>query len=195
MGSSRLLFRFAKEGDGRYLSHRDLMRLFERALRRAGLPLRMSQGFNPHPKLSILAALPVGVEADDEALDVEFASELPAAHAFAQLAAQMPSRVRLLSAEALPEGARPRVESLVYEAELPEGCGIGAAEVERFLPRPALRAISIEGGRLRFELAASADRATPRAKDVLAELLGGKPAEAARVKVRRLKVNLAIAQR
>jgi hypothetical protein len=195
MAFSRLLFRFAKEGDGRYLSHRDLMRLFERALRRAGLPLSMSQGFNPHPKLSILAALPVGVEADDEALEVEFAAELAAAEAFARLSGQMPRGVRLVSAEALPEGARPRVESLVYETELPERCGIGAAEVKRFLPRPALRAMTLEGRRLRFEVEASPDRATPRAKDVVAELLHAGAEDLARVRLRRLKVNLAIPQR
>lgn len=50
----------------RYISHLDLMRLFTRALRRARLPVKITQGFNPHPKLSIKRALKLGVESDCE---------------------------------------------------------------------------------------------------------------------------------
>ncbi|HUT36224.1 MAG TPA: TIGR03936 family radical SAM-associated protein [Planctomycetota bacterium] len=212
MSSSRILFRLAKKGEARYLSHRDLMRLFERALRRAGLPVRMTQGFNPHPKLGILAALPVGVEAEAEALEVEFEPPIAASEARERLAAQLPGGLLLNSAATLPDGVRPRVETVVYEAELPEGCGLTPADVDRFLARdavvvqrgsgperteldlrPALRAMSLEGGRLRFELAV-ADRGTPRASEVLAELLGGGSEALARTRVRRTQVNLALAQ-
>ena len=88
MDPQRLLFRFRKEGQARFLSHHDLMRLFERALRRAALPLRMSQGYHPHPRLSILSALPLGLEADDEALEVQLQPPLPPAEALARLRAQ-----------------------------------------------------------------------------------------------------------
>ena len=211
MSFSRILFRFAKEGEARYLSHRDLMRAFERALRRAGLPVSMSQGFNPHPKLGILAALAVGVEAQDEALDVEFQPAVPADEAGDRLAAEMPRGLRVLSAATLPEGTRPRVESVVYEAELSASCTPGPSEIERFLAqaaiavrrgsgaeqaevdiRPALRAMSVEGGRLRFEVAV-AERGTPRASEVLAALLGAGAAASQQARVRRTKVNLAIA--
>ena len=50
----------------RYISHLDLMRLFMRALRRAELPLKMSEGFSPHPKLSFKRALKLGVESQHE---------------------------------------------------------------------------------------------------------------------------------
>ncbi len=59
-------FVFAKRGLMRYISHLDLMRLFMRASRRAGLPLKISQGFSPHPKISIERALKLGVESDSE---------------------------------------------------------------------------------------------------------------------------------
>jgi radical SAM-linked protein len=209
---SRILFRFAKKGDARHLSHRDLMRLFERALRRGGLPVRMSQGFNPHPRLSILAALPVGIEAEDEALELEFEPPVPASEARGRLAAQLPRGIALHAAHTLPEGVRPRVASVAYEAELPEGLPeLGQADVARFLAReaigvsrgsgseraevdlrPALRAMSVEGRRLRFELAV-ADRGTPRASEVLAALLGAGPAALAAARVRRIQVNLALA--
>ena len=50
----------------RYISHLDLMRLFTRAMRRAELPLKMSEGFSPHPKLSLKRALKLGLESEDE---------------------------------------------------------------------------------------------------------------------------------
>ncbi|MFC1805075.1 TIGR03936 family radical SAM-associated protein [Candidatus Omnitrophota bacterium] len=50
----------------RYISHLDLMRLFTRAMRRADLPLKMTQGYSPHPKFSIKRALKLGLESDNE---------------------------------------------------------------------------------------------------------------------------------
>lgn len=53
-------------GEMRFISHLNLMRLFERALRRARLPVRITQGFNPHPKISIKRALKLGIESKTE---------------------------------------------------------------------------------------------------------------------------------
>ncbi len=50
----------------KFISHLDLMRLFMRAVRRAGLPIKMSEGFSPHPKISLKRALKLGVESDNE---------------------------------------------------------------------------------------------------------------------------------
>ena len=50
----------------KYISHLDLMRLFMRSLRRAELPIKITQGFNPHPKFSIKRALKLGVESENE---------------------------------------------------------------------------------------------------------------------------------
>jgi radical SAM-linked protein len=57
---------FTKKGLMRFISHLDLMRLFSRAIRRAGLPVKMTEGFSPHPKLSINRALKLGLESDNE---------------------------------------------------------------------------------------------------------------------------------
>ena len=59
-------FIFSKKGLMRYISHLDLMRLFMRAMRRADLPLKMTEGFSPHPKLSLKRALKLGLESDNE---------------------------------------------------------------------------------------------------------------------------------
>ena len=62
----KISFIFSKKGLMRYISHLDLMRLFMRAMRRAELPLKMTEGFSPHPKLSLKRALKLGVESECE---------------------------------------------------------------------------------------------------------------------------------
>jgi len=57
---------FAKKSLMRFVSHLDLMRLFQRALRRAGLPIAMTQGFSPRPKISFKRALKLGIESENE---------------------------------------------------------------------------------------------------------------------------------
>lgn len=65
----RLLFE--KKGNAIWISHLDLMRVFQRAFKRAGLPLTHGQGFNPRPQVSIALPLSVGVESDCEILDFD----------------------------------------------------------------------------------------------------------------------------
>lgn len=65
----RLLFE--KKGNAIWISHLDLMRLFQRAFKRAGLPLTHTRGFNPRPSVSIALPLSVGVESDCELLDFD----------------------------------------------------------------------------------------------------------------------------
>lgn len=70
---ARLLFE--KTGNAVWISHLDLMRLFQRAFKRAGLPLTHSQGFNPRPSVSIALPLSVGVESCCELLDFDLSGE------------------------------------------------------------------------------------------------------------------------
>ena len=69
---------FTKTGDAVWMSHLDLMRLFQRAFKRAGLPLTHTQGFNPRPSVSIALPLSVGVESVCELLDFDLEGESPA---------------------------------------------------------------------------------------------------------------------
>ncbi|HBC91420.1 MAG TPA: hypothetical protein DCZ10_00560, partial [Pelotomaculum sp.] len=62
---------YAKEGPARYISHLDLLRTFERAARRAGLPIAFTGGFNPHPKIAFAAPLAVGTAGGAEDADLE----------------------------------------------------------------------------------------------------------------------------
>lgn len=68
---------FEKVGSARFISHLDLMRLFQRAFKRAGLPLTHTQGFNPRPSVSIALPLSLGAESHCELLDFDLESPLP----------------------------------------------------------------------------------------------------------------------
>ena len=71
----RLRIRFSKIGKIRFTSHRDTARIWERGLRRAGLPVAYSEGFTPRPRISFGLALPTGYESEAEYLDVELDGE------------------------------------------------------------------------------------------------------------------------
>jgi len=65
----RIRVTYAKQGLLRYTGHLDLQRVWERTLRRSGLPILFSQGFNPLPKLQLAGALPLGIESSCEVMD------------------------------------------------------------------------------------------------------------------------------
>lgn len=62
---------FNKKNYMRYISHLDLMRLFQRSFNRADIPVKYSEGFNPQPKFSIAAPLSLGIESEEEYMDIE----------------------------------------------------------------------------------------------------------------------------
>ncbi|MCG9967005.1 TIGR03936 family radical SAM-associated protein [Pelotomaculum terephthalicicum JT] len=94
---------YSKKGPARYISHLDLLRSFERAGRRAGLPLAFSQGFNPHPKISFAAPLGVGTAGEAEYADIELTADLPAGEVFRALSGVLPEGLRLLEVRSIPD--------------------------------------------------------------------------------------------
>ncbi|HOA73290.1 MAG TPA: TIGR03936 family radical SAM-associated protein [Phycisphaerae bacterium] len=115
----KVAIRFAVQDDVRFISHHDMMRLFERALARTQLPVRFSEGFNPRPKLSLPLPRPVGIASTADVLVVEFTGPMDPQEALRQLAAQMPGSVTLEEAW-IPPGQRPmQPESATYSLELP----------------------------------------------------------------------------
>lgn len=88
----RLRLRYAKRGRLRFASHRDFQRAFERALRRAGVPMAYSAGFSPHPKISYANAAPTGTASEAEYLEIGLSEECD------------PEDVRRRVDEALPPG-------------------------------------------------------------------------------------------
>jgi len=118
----------------RYLSNHDLMRLFERALRRSGLPLRMTEGYNPHPILSFPTALGLGIESLDEILEFELNAWTAPAKIEQLLGAQMPEGVKLAKVEAFARKDRSAIEFVEYEARIPEGTDL-APGIREFLAK------------------------------------------------------------
>lgn len=104
----RLRITFAKGEEIKYISHLDLMRLWERALRRAGVPLAYSHGFNPRPRFSIAAALPVGFTSRGEVMDVFLERRISPLNFAKSLAPHLPPGLELLSVEEV----YPRLPSL-----------------------------------------------------------------------------------
>ena len=111
--------RFTKTGKMRFLSHHDLMRLFERALRRTGLPLRMTEGYNPHPVIAFPTALGLGIESVDEILEIELSSWSAPRQIEKLLGEQLPEGVAVASAEAFDRKQRSFVNYVEYEASIP----------------------------------------------------------------------------
>jgi len=79
----------------RYISHLDLMRLFMRAARRAKLPLKMTEGFSPHPKLSLKRALKLGVESDNEEASITLRFPVEPEDFKNRLQRQLPEGIRI----------------------------------------------------------------------------------------------------
>lgn len=189
MDRDKFRIRFRKSGDLRLLSHHDLMRAFERMLRRAALPFRSTEGFHPHPRLVFALSLPLGVAGLQEVVELELNEPIPPDDVLSRLAAQAPDGLEFLSIRRIPSNVTAQVCRAIYRVPVPpervpqltESCAqlLARSEcpVERSRPqprrvdiRPYLLDLRVAEGTLEIEL-----RVTPtgaaRADEVLA-LLG-----------------------
>jgi radical SAM-linked protein len=113
---TRYKLTFSKGEGVKYISHLDLMRVFERAMRRANLPLDYSLGFNPRPKISIAAPAAVGIMAEAELMDIILTRPIEMDDLAVSLNNSLPAAIRILAVEPLALNA-PSLQSLVYAAE------------------------------------------------------------------------------
>ena len=88
---------FCKKGDLRYISHLDIVRLFQRAVRRANLPVSLSQGFTPHYKISFSNALKLGIESEGENAVFAIDSWMDPEEFKIRLNEKLPEGVRIIS--------------------------------------------------------------------------------------------------
>jgi radical SAM-linked protein len=158
---------FTKDEPLRYISNLDVMRLWERAFRRAGVPVAYSHGFNPRPRMVIASALPLGVTGDQELMDLWLEEPMDPQELVRKVSAQLPTGARLLSAEVIGDKA-PSLPSLLRGAEyevLLEGIGCEAVE-ERVRQLLAAMTIPRERRGKRYDL-------RPLVKDLWVEEAGG----------------------
>lgn len=90
--------RFTRGEEVKFISHLDLMKSFERAIRRSGLPIAYSQGFNPHPQMVFGLPLSVGVTSDSEYADFELAQEVKPELFMQKLNGSLPNAIRVTGA-------------------------------------------------------------------------------------------------
>ncbi|HWL92003.1 MAG TPA: TIGR03936 family radical SAM-associated protein [Phycisphaerae bacterium] len=142
----RLAIRYAIEGDLRFLSHQDSLRLFHRAFARADLPIRYSEGFNPRPRISIVMPRPVGVASHDERMVVELSAPVAEEDVQRRLSAETPDGIRILSVQRLglqdrcvpteAEYVLPLADSALPDVE--RACADFMAKPNLMVERPAL---------------------------------------------------------
>jgi radical SAM-linked protein len=104
---NKVRLRFAKCGDLRLVSHRDIMRCLERMLRRARIPIAMTQGFNPRPKMTFALALGLGIEGRSEVVDLELVDSLEPGELLSRLQSAAPPGFDWIDARKLPADATP----------------------------------------------------------------------------------------
>jgi radical SAM-linked protein len=120
MHGEKFRFRFAKTGTLRLLSHHDLMRCFERILRRAELPFKSTAGFHPTPRIVFALALPLGVDALDEVVEIEFTRACESEDVLRSLRAQAPLGLHFVSAVCVPMKTTAIPRRAVYRLAIPE---------------------------------------------------------------------------
>ncbi len=117
----RLRIRYAKRGRLRFTSHRDIQRAFERALRRADVPMAYSAGFSPHPKISWAGAAPTGTASEAEYVEIAVARRVDPVALRAALDDALPPDLDVLEVvEAATASLVEHLEASVWQIELPE---------------------------------------------------------------------------
>lgn len=137
----RYIVHYGREDRVKYISHLDLMRTMQRALRRALIPVSYSEGFNPHPKLAFASALAVGVTSSAEYMDLHLETPMPPEELVRRLMNALPAGIPVYEAAAAA-AAVPSLMSMIdraaYTVTLPEtvpGLEQAAADL---LARPVL---------------------------------------------------------
>jgi len=155
--AQRLSIAFAVSGAARYVGGLDMGRAWVRALRRAGLPLAYSFGFNPHPRVSLAAPLPVGFAAERELVDAYLDARVPPATVAERLSSQLPPGLSVRGVEDLPLQAPPlasRVQAADYVVHLLDPAPADLPErLARLLAAKSLPYARVRPGKeVRFDL-------------------------------------------
>lgn len=101
----KIRIKFAKRGNMKFIGHLDIMRYFQKAVRRAKVDIACSEGFSPHQKMSFASPLGVGLISEGEYMDIEVHSTKSSGEMLARLNSVMAEGMEVLSYKALPDGA------------------------------------------------------------------------------------------
>ncbi|MBC8477100.1 MAG: DUF2344 domain-containing protein, partial [Dehalococcoidia bacterium] len=112
----RLRIKFRRGAEVKYISHLDIMRLWQRALNRAGIALAYSEGFHPHPKISLAVPLAVGVTSEAELMDITLTRQVSPHFFTAAVTQQLPAGFEVLQVLPIAE-TMPSLQSQVRFSE------------------------------------------------------------------------------
>jgi radical SAM-linked protein len=112
----RLRIKYRRGEEVKYISHLGIMRLWQRALNRAGIPLAYSEGFHPHPKISLAAPLAIGVTSQAELMDITLTRQVSPHFFTAAVTRQLPAGFEILQVVPIAE-TLPSLQSQVRFAE------------------------------------------------------------------------------
>lgn len=154
MKVQRFRIRFSRGEEVKYVTHLDLMRLWERALKRAGIDVAYSEGFTPHAQLSLAAPLPVGTIGDGELLDVFLATRQTPLDFMRSVGTQLPAGVEVLDVEEVGlRGAslQSELRAAEYEVTVPANWSETDTKeaVERFLAEESVPWEQVRDGETR----------------------------------------------
>src|SRR5215831_14809955 len=155
MAFDKVRIRFRKGGDLRLVSHHDLMRCFERMLRRAALPFRSTSGFHPKPRLVFALSLPLGVVGCQEVAELELEQPVEPREIHARLARQAPAGLEILEVRRVDPKAGAHVRRATYRITLPaDHCWVERTRprCRRYALRPYLDQIRLEPDALEIDL-------------------------------------------
>lgn len=151
-GKKRLRLAYSKGGWVRFISHLDLLRLFHRAVSRAGIPVLYSSGFSPHPRISFAPPLKVGMAGDNELLDIRLTDPVDPEKAARELNRALPDGISVVKATSIPVDA-PSLGKVIREAEylvfLPDGYPLDQQQISAFLSAPDVPVRIEKKGKLR----------------------------------------------
>ncbi len=126
--------KFSKIGKIKYTGHLDLLKIFQRAIKRANLPISYSQGFNPHQIMSFAIPLPLGMESDAEYIDMQFDEDLTPQFIKDTLNKNMPIGMEILNAVKLKEGQKSAPSIVcIGEYEILLDTNINKNDIDNFL--------------------------------------------------------------
>lgn len=130
----RLRLRYVKRGRLRFTSHRDFSRAFERAVARAGVPVALSSGFNPHPRISYAGAAPTGAASEAEYVEIALREVVDPVAALNRLQEALPEELNVVDVAESPGGSlADLLQASTWVITLPAPYDDVAPAVERFL--------------------------------------------------------------
>ncbi|MFV1974783.1 MAG: TIGR03936 family radical SAM-associated protein [Candidatus Scalindua sp.] len=161
----KIQVKFLKQGSLRFISHHNLMKLFERAIRRARISVKMSEGFNPRPKIAYPLALPVGIKGIDEKLEMELCEWMEVSEIETRLKKQLPENIQIASVESISSHVKSTVKDVTYVVKPKNGKMPEAGKTDELLSKNVIN-IQRKRKKLAFNIRPSINGITTNSQSI-----------------------------